>query len=159
MAKNNTAAVNAAENNEKAVTEAETVVETVTIPKADFEQLVADVKLMKSQLTSESRAQTLKDSKAAEEAAELEALKKANERAEELVEIHVEEGSIKGNKNIDVAINGVQYVVQRGKTVKVPRKVAEVIENAKRQRAIAYGLQDKRAEEFERNMDAENGQA
>lgn len=130
--------------------------ETVTIPKEDFEQLIADMKLMKSQLASEQRAALLKDSRAAEEEAELEQIRKANEKAEELVTIHVDAGSIKGNKNIDVAINGVQYVVQRGKDVQVPRKVAEVIMNAQRQREIAYGLQDKRSQEFERVLNKQN---
>lgn len=127
--------------------------ETVTVSKEDFERILADMKI---QLAGELRAELMKDSRTAAEEAELEQIRKANERAEELVTIHVDAGSIKGNKNIDVAINGVQYVVQRGKDVQVPRKVAEVIMNAQRQREIAYGLQDKRSQEFERELEKQN---
>ena len=59
-------------------------------------------------------------------------------------------GSLRGKKNLEVSINGVQYLVNRGVDVKVPRKVAEVIENSMKQREAAFGLQDRRAAEAKR---------
>ena len=75
-------------------------------------------------------------------------VKKANEEAKEEVEIHVDLGGVKTNKNVDISINGVQYVVQKGVTVRVPKKVAEVIENAKKQSEISKGIQKEKTAEY-----------
>lgn len=134
----------------KAAEEAEemTAAETVTVSKADFEALLNDMKLMKQQLASEDR---LKSAKEQQLIADEEARKRAEEgnaRAMELTDVHVDLGNLRGSKNVEVSINGKQYVIPRGKTVQVPRCVAEVIENARKQREIAYGLQEQRADEL-----------
>ena len=124
--------------------------ETVTLSKAAFEELLADVKLMKDKLANEERLRGASNEKLLAEQAELERVQRENEKAMELVDIHVELGSMRGNKNIEVSLNGKQYLIPRGQTVQVPRCVAEIVENAKVQRDAALGLQDRRAAEFAR---------
>lgn len=124
--------------------------DTVTISKEEFQALLDDMKLMKQQLTSEDRQRAFQDRKQIAEEEARRRLEEANAKAMEPVEIYVDLGNLRGNKNLNVSINGRQYVVPRGKAVMVPRCVAEVIENAKKQREIAYALQEKRAKEFER---------
>ena len=132
---------------ENALTAAE---ETVTLSKAAFEELLADVKLMKDKLANEERLRGASNEKLLAEQAEMERVQRENEKARERVDIHVELGSMRGSKNIEVSLNGKQYLIPRGQTVQVPRCVAEIVENAKVQRDAALGLQDRRAAEFAR---------
>lgn len=132
---------------ENALTAAE---ETVTLSKAAFEELLADVKLMKGKLANEERLRGASNERLLAEQAELERVQRENEKAMELVDLHVELGNMRGSKNIDVSLNGKQYVIPRGQTVQVPRCVAEVVKNAKVQRDAALGLQDRRAAELAR---------
>ena len=132
---------------ENALTAAE---ETVTLSKAAFEELLADVKLMKDKLANEERLRGASNERLLAEQAELERVRRENEKAMELVELHVELGSMRGSKNIEVSLNGKQYLIPRGQTVKVPRCVAEIVDNAKVQRDAALGLQDRRAAELAR---------
>lgn len=90
---------------ENALTAAE---ETVTLSKAAFEELLADVKLMKDKLANEERLRGASNEKLLAEQAELERVQRENEKAMELVDIHVELGSMRGNKNIEVSLNGKQ---------------------------------------------------
>ena len=130
--------------------QAENAEKTVTMTEAEFEALKADMLLLKKQIASEQRLKTAAEKAQEETEAEIERIRAANEKAEELVTVHVEMGSLRGKKNLEVSINGVQYLVNRGVDVKVPRKVAEVIENSMKQREAAFGLQDRRAAEAER---------
>lgn len=124
--------------------------ETVTLSKAAFEELLADVKLMKDKLANEERLRGVSSEKLLAEQAELERVQRENEKAMELVDIHVDLGNMRGSKNIEVSLNGKQYLIPRGQTVQVPRCVAEIVENAKVQRDAALGLQDRRAAELAR---------
>lgn len=148
-AKENTAPVEqtAAETAAEAAT-----VKTVTLPETELEALRADIRLLKQQLVSEDRLAAKKSARQAEEERLLQIVEEENAKAEELVDVHVELGSIRGNKNIEVAVNGRQYVIPRGETVQVPRKVKEIIDNALRQRDEAYGLQKRRRDESEKNI-------
>ena len=130
---------------ENALTAAE---ETVTLSKAAFEELLADVKLMKDKLANEERLRGASNERLLAEQAELERVQRENEKAMELVDIHVELGNMRGSK--EVSLNGKQYLIPRGQTVQVPRCVAEIVENAKVQRDAALGLQDRRAAELAR---------
>lgn len=141
------AAENALTAAENALTAAE---ETVTLSKAAFEELLADVKLMKDKLANEERLRGASNEKLLAEQAELERVQRENEKAMELVDLHVELGNMRGSKNIEVSLNGKQYLIPRGQTVQVPRCVAEIVENAKVQRDAALGLQDRRAAELAR---------
>lgn len=124
--------------------------ETVTLSKAAFEELLADVKLMKDKLANEERLRGVSNEKLLAEQAELERVQRENEKAMELVDIHVDLGNMRGSKNIEVSLNGKQYLIPRGQTVQVPRCVAEIVENAKKQKDAALGLQDRRAAELAR---------
>lgn len=124
--------------------------ETVTLSKAAFEELLADVKLMKDKLANEERLRGVSNEKLLAEQAELERVQRENEKAMELVDIHVDLGNMRGSKNIEVSLNGKQYLIPRGQTVQVPRCVAEIVDNAKVQRDAALGLQDRRAAELAR---------
>lgn len=53
---------------------------------------------------------------------------------QEMVKIKIPRDPInKGNDSLFVAINGRKFLIQRGKTVEVPRAVAEVIEHSEEQ--------------------------
>lgn len=140
--------ITAAAGKEAAVSEETAAAQTVTISKEDFEALMADVKLMKQQLASEDRKKSLADKALEREEEELAKIKEANKRAEEIVEYMASTGSLLSNKNLEVSINGKQYVVPRGVVVKIPRKVKEVIENAIKQRNISFGMQEKMKDDF-----------
>lgn len=124
--------------------------ETVTLSKATFLELLADVKLMKDKLANEERLRGVSNERLLAEQAELERVQRENEKAMELVDIHVDLGNMRGSKNIEVSLNGKQYLIPRGQTVQVPRCVAEIVENAKKQQDAALGLQDRRAAELAR---------
>ena len=151
MPKKTDAAAEIAENEQK-TEKTEKAEKTVTMTEAEFEALKADMLLLKKQIASEQRLKTAAEKVQEETEAEIERIRAANEKAEELVTVHVEMGSLRGKKNLEVSINGVQYLVNRGVDVKVPRKVAEVIENSMKQREAAFGLQDRRAAEAKRAM-------
>lgn len=140
--------ITAAAGKEAAASVETAAAQTVTISKEDFEALMADVKLMKQQLASEDRKKTLADKALEREEEELAKIEEANKRAEEIVEYMAPTGSLLSNKNLEVSINGKQYVVPRGVVVKIPRKVKEVIENAIKQRNISFGMQEKMKDDF-----------
>jgi hypothetical protein len=123
--------------------------EMVTVPREEFEALKAQMALMAQKMAAEDRQKSKAELSAEAAAAEAEAVKTANAEAEELVDYYVDTGSLRSNQNVEVAINGVQYVIPRGKAVKIPRKVVNVIENAKKQKAAAYKLQKERKAEAE----------
>lgn len=134
---------------------AQAVDETVTISKAQFDELLADMALFKQKYAEQQeRLKSADETRREREEEESRLIEEANRRAEELVDYHVELGSLRGNQNVEVGINGVQYIIPRGETVRIPRKVVEVLENARAQRAVAYGLQDKRKKEFEESVRA-----
>jgi hypothetical protein len=105
--------------------------------------------MMEQKLVSEERQKSLSDKRREEEEALVAKTVAANEQAMEMVDCYVDLGSLRSNKNIEVAINGKQYVVPRGQQVRIPRCVKEVIENSLKQRATAFGLQDKKKADFE----------
>ena len=78
----------------------------------------------------------------------LELVKKANAEGEELVDLHIDSGAIRSNKNAEVSINGVQTIIPKGETVQVKRCLKEIIENSEKQRNIAMGLQEERNTEY-----------
>lgn len=124
--------------------------DSITISKTEFEALIADMKLMKQQLVSEERQKSISDKKREREEAMIAQTEAANAAAEEEVDCYVDLGSLRSNKNIEVSINGKQYIIPRGKQVRIPRKVKEVIDNAIRQRAASFGLQDEKKADFEK---------
>ena len=111
--------------------------------------LAADVKLMKQQLASEERQKSISDIARERELAMIEQIEAANAEAEEEVEYMVSTGSLLSNKNIEVSINGKQYLIPRGSVQKMPRKVMEVIENSIKQRNISFGLQEQMKDSYE----------
>lgn len=124
--------------------------EKVTLTKAELEGLLADVKLMKEKLASEERRRGVEDRILLQEEEERARVIESNRRAMELVSYHAEMGSLRSNKNLEVAVNGKQYLIQRGQTVMIPRCVKEVLDNAQKQLDSAYGLQEQKADEFAR---------
>lgn len=59
---------------------------------------------------------------------------KASKTAEERVEVYIERGSANDDPNFYVSINGVNYLLPRGKKSMVPAHVAEEIARSKRAR-------------------------
>lgn len=121
---------------------------TVTLTADELSAILATQKELQRQL-DELKQNARENDGSAEAERLLELVRRANEDAEQEVEIHVETGSLKANKNAEVSINGRQYIVPKGQTVKVPRKVAEIIENARVQKDKAYGIQETKHDEFE----------
>ena len=112
------------------VSEETAAAQTVTISKEDFEALMADVKLMKQQLASEDRKKSLADKALEREEEELAQIKEANKRAEEIVEYMAPTGSLLSNKNLEVSINGKQYVVPRGSPARSKRSLRTLSSSA-----------------------------
>ena len=138
----------------KTNTEKNPAEESVTISKAQLDALMADMALLKQQLASEDRQREIKNRQLAKEEEERKRVQKANAAAMELVPLHVELGSVRSNKTLEVSINGKQYLIPKGETVMVPRCVKDVVDSAEEQQSVAYGLQKKRKKEFEDNMKA-----
>lgn len=137
---------------EKKVNAAES--EKVEIDKAQLESILAQqeemratIALLTKQAGKDAKKLEADDRVKAEESRLLELVEQANREAEELVEVHIDMGSLKSNKNLELNINGVQSIIPKGQTVTIPKKAKEIIDNAKQQQAIALGIQDKRAEE------------
>lgn len=49
-------------------------------------------------------------------------------------------------------VNGVGYIIQRGKNVKVPKAVAEVLQNSQEQDSRTAELIDQETEKFENGL-------
>jgi hypothetical protein len=101
-------------------------------------------------MISDAKAKTAAERKAAEEERLIELTLRGNAKGMERVTVYIDKGNRWGNKNAEVSINGVQYVIPKGRNVKIPRCVAEVIENAEKQINRAYDMQDEKAAEFEK---------
>ena len=69
---------------------------------------------------------------------------KTKTTAEERVEIHVPRGSANDEPNLVIGINGVNYVLPKGKTSKVPKFVAEEFYRSKN----AVAIQDTHIDEM-----------
>lgn len=67
---------------------------------------------------------------------------------EELVEVHLFKDNGKYTADMFVAVNGESCVIQRGKTVQIKRKFADVLEASREQDAKTAELMDAQAEEF-----------
>lgn len=48
-------------------------------------------------------------------------------KAEERVDVHIPRGNINDEPNLFVAVNGVSYLLPKGKTSKVPKHIADEI--------------------------------
>ena len=121
----------------------------VTVSKAEFEQMKEQLALLQRLMTSDSRYKTAEVKKREEEEETIEFIKSVNDKSMEPVTVHLDRGNLKGNKNAEVSINGVQYIVPKGKDVTIPRCVAEVLLNAEKQKEAAYDLQGERSADFE----------
>lgn len=129
--------------------------ETVEIPKEQLEQLMSGYEDMKNQIAVLTK-QTVEndnfrkstDLKRQEEERLLKIIEEENAKGEELVDVHLDMGSLRSNKNAEVSINGVQNIVPKGETVQVKRSLKEVIDNADKQKAIALDLQDRMSAEY-----------
>lgn len=130
-------------------------IETVEIPKEQLEQLMSGYEDMKNQIAVLTK-QTVEndnfrrstDLKRQEEERLLKIVEEENAKGEELVDVYLDMGSLRSNKNAEVSINGVQNIVPKGETVQVKRSLKEVIDNADKQKAIALDLQDRMSAEY-----------
>lgn len=137
-----------------------TAPEQVTMDKAQLDAILANqeemratIALLTKQAERNSKSIEATDRVKVEEERLLQIVHKANERGAEMVEMHIDKGSLKSNKNLELNINGVQTIIPKGQTVTIPRKVAAIIENSEKQQAIALGIQAERAKEAEKAID------
>lgn len=49
---------------------------------------------------------------------------------EDKIEIKIPKSELKGDNVIEIGVNGYNYLIQRGEKVKVPKTVAEILEQA-----------------------------
>ena len=122
---------------------------TVTVSAEEFKAMQEQLAVLTKYMAGENRVKSAQDKKLEEENKLLELVNAANKNAMEKVKIHVEKGNLKGNKNAEVAINGVQFIIPKGQDEMVPRCVAEVLENAERQKNAAYAMQEEKSTEYE----------
>ena len=116
--------------------------------KKAYEEMKSQIAVLTKQAASNQANLDSKAKKLEEEKKLLELVNKANADSEELVEIHVDVGSIRSNKNLEVSINGVQTTMPKGETVQVKKSVKEIVDNAKMQKSIALGLQEQKNTEY-----------
>lgn len=128
---------------------------TVKIQKEQLEQLMNDYDDMKNQIAvltkqaaENDSLRSSKENKLEEERKLLELVKKANAEGEELVDLHIDRGALRSNKNAEVSINGIQTIIPKGETVKVKRCLKEIIDNSEKQCDIARGLQEEHNAEY-----------
>lgn len=129
--------------------------EQVTIPKAQLDAIMAQLdetnkKVEELTEQAEKKPATKQEIEYAKEKELLAQIEKANADSEELVDVYIDKGSLKSNKNLEVNACGRQFIIPKSQTVKVPRFVKEVIDNSEKQMNDALHLQDKRAEEAEK---------
>lgn len=137
-----------------------TAPEQITIDKAQLDaifaaqdEMRATIALLTKQAERNSKSIEATDKVKVEEERLLEIVRKANERGAEMVEMHIDKGSLKSNKNLELNINGVQTIIPKGQTVTIPRKAAAIIENSEKQQAKALGIQEVRAKEAEKAIE------
>ncbi len=116
--------------------------------KKAYEEMKSQIAVLTKQAASNQANLDSKAKKLEEEKKLLELVNKANADSEELVDIHVDVGSIRSNKNLEVSINGVQTTMPKGETVQVKKSVKEIVDNAKMQKSIALGLQEQKNTEY-----------
>lgn len=80
------------------------------------------------------------------------ATEEPNKEAPRMIEIELFRDSERYTNDVSVTVNGKTTIVPRGKTVKVPPEVAEVLRNAQRQRDVAAEYMEREEEEFERKL-------
>lgn len=114
---------------------------------ADNEEMKAEILKIKKDSESASKIVSTEQRKIAEEQRLIELTKAANAEAAEEVEAYLDLGAIKSNKNIEMSINGKQYIIPKGQKVMIPKAVKEGIENSKIQQSFAFGVQRKYADE------------
>lgn len=141
---------------ETAVTEGST--ETVTLSKEQLDTILAQLEETNKkveELTEQASKQpaTKQEIQQANERKLLEQIERANSDSEEQVEVYIDKGSLKSNKNLEVNACGRQFIIPKGQTVKVPKYVKEVIDNADKQMEEALHLQDQRAEEAQKAIE------
>lgn len=134
--------------------------EKVEISKEQFENLMNGYEDMKNQLAVLTKQAAENDNlnkstdfTRQEEERLLEIIRAENAKGEELVNLHIERGSLKSNQNSEVSINGSQAIVPKGEDVMVKRKLKEVVDNSEKQKAAALALQDKLSEEYQKAED------
>lgn len=141
---------------ETAVTEGST--ELVTLSKTQLDTILAQLEETNKkveELTEQASKQpaTKQEIQQAKEKDLLEQIERANSDSEEQVEVYIDKGSLKSNKNLEVNACGRQFIIPKGQTVKVPKYVKEVIDNADKQMEEALHLQDQRAEEAQKAIE------
>lgn len=135
----------------------ENTTEQVTIPKSQLDSILAQLEETNRKV-EELTEQANKESatklgiEQAKERDLLARIEEANSDSEELVDVYIDKGSLKSNKNLEVNACGRQFVIPKGQTVQVPKFVKEVIDNADKQMNEALHLQEQRAEEAEQAM-------
>lgn len=83
---------------------------------------------------------------------EVKAEAKPEEKPDDWVNVCLMRDSDKYKGDVFVQVNGVGYIIQRGKNVKVPKAVAEVLQNSQEQDSRTAELIDQETEKFENGL-------
>ena len=83
---------------------------------------------------------------------EVKAEAKPEEKPDDWVNVYLMRDSDKYKGDVFVQVNGVGYIIQRGKNVKVPKAVAEVLQNSQEQDSRTAELIDQETEKFENGL-------
>lgn len=83
---------------------------------------------------------------------EVKAEAKPEEKPDDWVNVYLMRDYDKYKGDVFVQVNGVGYIIQRGKNVKVPKAVAEVLQNSQEQDSRTAELIDQETEKFENGL-------
>lgn len=114
----------------------------------------AEARALKAEKKAEKTAQVA-ESKEEEQKNALETISKEQKAfLEEKVPVQLMKDNNKYKHDLTVTHNGVNYQIQRGKPVMVPRFVAFILEESHRQEMVALELQEKLVKDYEKGRES-----
>lgn len=138
-------------------TGAEVIQETA---EAETGSKYIDVEKLREQLRAEIRAEILAEEKAKGGKAEAQAERKARqtmaEAKKDLVELELFQDDDKYKDDLFVAVNGERYQIKRGVRVKVPRFVADAVEQSVAQDKKTANLIRRYELDYKKAVDSNN---
>lgn len=117
------------------------------------EEILANAKAETAKIVAEAKAEAAKIVEEAKAQAQAEA---APKDPEDLVPVRLFKDGDKYKNDVFVAVNGRAYQIQRGVTVKVPKCVADVLEQSMEQDNATANLIERESSSYEADARARN---
>lgn len=113
-------------------------------PNAEAEKILAEARAQAAEIVANAK----KEAEAAVEAAK-EAQAPAAKSGDELVPIRLFKDNERYKDDVFAAINGKSWQIKRGETVKVPKYVADVLEQSMKQDMATANMIEQKSAEYE----------